>query len=560
MAFQINKSALDAALEHLENQGDTDILPPAFEIASIRHSWDELGPSLAGTDLDTWQTGPRRQCLSPKQRLGLRIATQLDPLDALLTTALIVQVGERLEAVRLPLAELIVHSHRYEVSLQHGRLFTPEYSFRSFRDRSLALVDERDGFVLMTDISDFYPRLYLHRVENALRSALQPDDGAARVLMKFLSQWNQSISYGLPVGASAFRLVAEVTINDVDQALAAEGYTFCQYSDDFRIFVASEREAREALTFLATILHGNHGLTLQEAKTEIVSADEFRGRFGWSEQAEATASIQEHLATLLAAVGIDTYDLPDFDALPENVVSEIEKANVWQLFASQMESARPDMRTVRFALQQIKWWGLRDEGGVILDHAAALSSIFSEAVRAATASPDLTEGEMRDVAKRLLELIEDPAFGHLAYFRAWILAVLAESPDWNHSRGLQAVHRTNADSFTKSAATLALGVAGVDHWFRSHRDELFLMDPWERRAFLAGAACLPNDERKHWYASVRPRLNELEVAVLNWAKTCPQGTRRAAPPRQEVDATPIPVAPPAPLPSRVTDADDDIPF
>jgi hypothetical protein len=61
------------------------------------------------------------------------------------------------------------------------------------------------------------------------------DDGAARVFNKFLTQWNQSISYGLPVGASAFRLVAEVTINDIDHALAAQGYRFCRYSDDFRL-------------------------------------------------------------------------------------------------------------------------------------------------------------------------------------------------------------------------------------------------------------------------------------------------------------------------------------
>lgn len=44
------------------------------------------------------------------------------------------------------------------------------------------------------------------------------------------------------------------------------------------------------------------------------------------------------------------------------------------------------------------------------------------------------------------------------------------------------------------------------------------MDPWERRAFLAGAACLPKDERKHWYASVKPQLSPLELAVVEWSK------------------------------------------
>jgi Reverse transcriptase (RNA-dependent DNA polymerase) len=523
LAFHLETSALDRALEHLEAQGDSDILPPAFEIAAIRHSWDRLGPQLAETDLDLWQTGPRRQCLSPKQRLGLRVSTQLDPLDALLTTALVIQVGERLEAVRISCEEQVVHSHRYEAGLSAGRLFNADYNFQSFRDRSLELVDERGGFVLLTDISDFYPRLYLHRVENALRSALQPDEGAARILIKFLSQWNQSISYGLPIGASAFRLVAEVTINDVDQALAAEGYTFCRFSDDFRVFVDSERTAREALAVLAGVLADNHGLTLQEAKTEIVSAQEFRTRFSWSEQDQATAAMQERLAELLSGFDIDSYDLPDLGDLPEDVVSEIEKANVLELLQGQLESDRPDVRTVRFALQQIRWWEMHDEKGIILQGISKMSSLFSDAVRAATASTDLSTEEMTGVAKRLLELVDDPVFGHLEYFRAWILSVFAGSSDWNHSSELQAIHRRYSDSFTRSAATLALGVAGVDHWFRSRRGRLSLMDPWERRAFLAGAACLPKDERKHWYASVRPQLTELEGAVVDWAKTEPQG-------------------------------------
>jgi Reverse transcriptase (RNA-dependent DNA polymerase) len=529
LAFHLDKPALDFALEHLEAQGDSDILPPAFEIAALSRSWDQLGPQLAAEDLDLWQTGPPRQCLSPKQHLGLRVATQLDPLDALLTTALIVQVGDRLEGVRLAPEDGVVHSHRFKSGLSQGRLFTPEYSFRSFRDRSLEVVAEQGGFVLLTDISDFYPRLYHHRVENALRSALQPDDDMARVLAKFLSQWSQSVSYGLPVGGAALRLVAEVAINDVDQALTAEGYAFCRYSDDFRIFVSSEREAREALAFLATILSDNHGLTLQEGKTEIVPADDFTARFKWSEQDRETASMQEHLAALLSERGIDTYDLPDFGDLPEELLSEIEIANLWQLLADQLAAERIDIRTIRFALQQITWRELPDENGAVLGSIAKLASVFPDAIRATTANGLLTEPEMRELAKRLLDLVDHEAFGHLEYFRAWLLSVFAESPDWNQTPALQAIHHKYADSFTRSAATRALGVAGVAHWFRSRRVRLFLMDPWERRAFLAGAACLPNDERKHWYSSVRPRLTQLEQLVLDWAKTAQQGTRRAAP-------------------------------
>ena len=85
------------------------------------------------------------------------------------------------------------------------------------------------------------------------------------------------------------------------------------------------------------------------------------------------------------------------------------------------------------------------------------------------------------------------------------------------------------------------------------------MEPWERRAFLAGAACLPKDERKHWYGSVRPGLSRLERVVLEWARVAQQGKREAAPPRPKVKSDEDLFggwsAPGADLP-----IDDDIPF
>ena len=235
-------------------------------------------------------------------------------------------------------------------------------------------------------------------------------------------------------------------------------------------------------------------------------------------QDEVTGSIQENLRELLAAVGINTYELPDFADLPDEIADAIEKANVWAMLRDQLESDAPNLRTIRFALQQIRWWGLVDEDRLVLGRIRQLDTVFSDAIEAATADPSLSTVEKRDIAERLLELVDDEVFGHLEYFRAWILSVFAESADWNHSPRLQDHYRRYSDSFTRSAAVLALGVAGVDHWFRRERERLTLMDPWERRAFLAGAACLPKDERKHWYASVKPHLSRLESAVVDWAR------------------------------------------
>jgi len=48
-------------------------------------------------------------------------------------------------------------------------------------------------------------------------------------------------------------------------------------------------------------------------------------------------------------------------------------------------------------------------------------------------------------------------------------------------------------------------------------------DPWQKRAFLAAASCLPGDEAEHWYRSINHSLDELEKCVVKWAKDKPFG-------------------------------------
>jgi len=69
-----------------------------------------------------------------------------------------------------------------------------------------------------------------------------------------------------------------------------------------------------------------------------------------------------------------------------------------------------------------------------------------------------------------------------------------------------------------------MGRAKQRHWFQSQWRSLFNEPNWSRRALLAGISCLPQDARKHLYRSVEPRLDELEKAVVCWAKNNPFAT------------------------------------
>jgi len=101
-----------------------------------------------------------------------------------------------------------------------------------------------------------------------------------------LNLFSGGISYGLPVGGPAARLLSEILLNRVDHLLHAEGLTFCRFADDYRLFTDSREEAYEVLRFLTEKLLQNEGLTLQRAKTQIITSNDYRAGSEFAEAAE----------------------------------------------------------------------------------------------------------------------------------------------------------------------------------------------------------------------------------------------------------------------------------
>jgi hypothetical protein len=137
-------------------------------------------------------------------------------------------------------------------------------------------------------------------------------------LRYLLSGWNSTESFGIPVGSAPVRLLAEITIADVDDALLANGVRFVRFNDDYRLFARSYAEAYRHIAFLADVLFTNHGLTLQPQKTTVVSAADFPRRFLQKFEDHELSSLQQRFSELLAAIGIDDeYGDIDYDDLPE---------------------------------------------------------------------------------------------------------------------------------------------------------------------------------------------------------------------------------------------------
>ncbi|MGH8613046.1 MAG: RNA-directed DNA polymerase [Gammaproteobacteria bacterium] len=326
------------ALTHVERHGDTDVFPTPFEYQAIRHDWNDVRDFLSAQNVLTWQVRARRQLLAPKARYGFRVITQLDPLDLLVFTALVYEIGADIETKRVPDASKVVFSYRFKPTAD-GDFFDQQVGYRGFVqaccDKETA--DAGVVYVAVTDISDFYSRIYHHRLENRLRNAT-PKTAHVNAIMGLLSSWNASESFGIPIGNAASRLLGEATLSDVDEALLANGVNFVRFNDDYRIFARTHAEAYRHLAFLADTLYRNHGLTLQRQKTDVLLWDTFVERFLATPIDRELDSLHTRFDEIIQKLGLsDPYEPIDPSSLPPGIQDLIDALNLQDLLREELQ-------------------------------------------------------------------------------------------------------------------------------------------------------------------------------------------------------------------------------
>lgn len=528
--LKLREESLEWALKHVETYGDTDIFPIPFEFEAIRYLWEtrtrELpnGTSLKGylrnQNMLEWRVRDYRRSLTPKHKYGFRLSTQLDPLDTLVYHALVYEIGADIESKRIPVEKNISFSFRFSPN-EDGRMFDTEINYGSFLNYCAGRVDEVTGdenieYIVVADIADFFPRLYLHPLENALSSSTTKTNHAIAI-KKLLSNWNYSISYGIPVGQNASRLLAELSLNDIDEGLLSEGVDFCRYVDDFRIFCSTEKEAYQQLALLAEMLFENHGLTLQQHKTRIVPVDEFRREYLKSEESIEVQRLSDEFLGILRQIGIDDpYQELYYQGLPEDIQQQIDSLNLEAILQEQIELENVDVKIVGFVLRRMAQMKNTNALEFILENIDKLYTAFKH-IFVYINELELNREQKEVVSNRLFEILDDSIVGHLDYHRMWLFKTFSNGQGWNIDK-LATYYTEYFDDFSRRKIILALGQANQQSWFKTRKRSLMNYPSWQRRAFLASANCLPGDEASHWYRSILPRLDVLEIAVVKWAE------------------------------------------
>ena len=523
MALTLGTKALSWALKHALHRGDTDIFPAAFEFRALEHDWTDIVATIQSADALDWNVRAARRCLAPKHRFGFRISTQLDPLDFLVYTALVYEVGTKLEARRVPTSQRIVHSYRFAPTAD-GRMFGEDWTYRTFQKESHAACGPKIKYVAIADIADFFPRISTHRIDNALDVALGVGHLHATLLKKLVNHWAGTYSFGVPVGSAASRLIAEVTIADIDQALLAEGLTYARYSDDFRFFCKTESEAYGCLAVVAHFLWQHHGLTLQQHKTRVVPVERFKSVYLRENERREVDTLSSRFYELIKSLGIDDpYEDIDFDSLTPDAQRKLEALNLHGILEEQLKAEEPDLSLMKFLLRRLGQVGRGDSSGLVLKKFRRCVPVVKEAVEYLMQVSASDTSQKKAIGERLLRIYGDPrhSAGHLEYARMYLLHPFAIDPAWNGANKFVKLQNAAVDEFSIRELTLALGRSRQDFWFRSRKQALMSMAPWVRRAFIYGASCFPADEYKHWIRGLQTQFDPLDRAVARWGAKKP---------------------------------------
>lgn len=528
----VSDASILLALRNIVHFGDTDVFPLPLErswfeddeagVLEVLRRFDAHFDETVGSYPVTCE-----KILTGVGYNGFRAATQIDPLWNAYLLALVIEIAPSIEAARVPVGSNTVHSYRYSPGPDSGGLFSKTEGWRSFQERALVLATDAE-FVLATDISDFYHRVYHHRLENALQLAT-PNKEAAKRVQVILLKLAGGTSYGLPIGGNAARLLAELVLNRVDRLLLTSSVTFCRFVDDYLIFAKTREEAQRALVTLSDALMRNEGLTLSRNKSRLMSASEFRRASPLAEPERADSAEESRAKRFLRIRW--SYD-PYSPTAPDDyhkLLDEVAGFDVLAMLATEFRKARVDESLVRQLVRSITFLDppLRDRAALTLvENLHTLYPVFPTVARALRRIlPDISADTRATIFLALRTLLRNGSHIMMVPSNAlYAVRLLANDPSEEvEVLYTQLYQAPTTGSLLRRDIIYCMTRRGAHYWLSDLLRRNAQIASWERRALLAASYSL-GDEGRHWRAQREAELPEAERAYRRWLGTKNNGT------------------------------------
>jgi hypothetical protein len=511
MAYRITRASLEAAVSHLVRYGDTDIFPHLPELAFFADERTTIIDELSKLDLDTYTPAGAIEALAPKARYSFRIAHQLSALDTVLLLGCVIDIGDKIEAKRQPATHIRSFSYRFLLEGTNGGVFRSDRTYKDWLHSQQRVLERAKNIthVVSTDISDYYSRISFHRLENLL-DEVASKHGAVRFIKKHIGIIRAKQSFGLPVGGSAARLLAELALVDTDEALRDMGLIATRFVDDFRIFLKATDHPYDVLGFLAGQLGINEGLSLNAAKTLVPEREKY------SEYLNAATSDLEAEAEDIALDTL-TADLY-FDDEPEEAdLEKLKGLNLVGMLEKEISDDIWDMGRIKVLFRALKIVKPEEAVDLIKRRFEDLVVFGKELVLLMEALESDSLFCFDELREQVIQAVLSSPASSIQIIRTWLLEIFVRNIITISPAALKKLEALPA-VIDKKQLLLIRGRCKDVNYFRRQKTAVQSFSDVERPCLVWGASCLPQDEYEVWLQkTVGVHMNKpLDSLFLKW--------------------------------------------
>lgn len=443
----------------------------------------------------------------------------IDPIWNAFLLYQVLMISEQIETERVPIEKKSVFSYRIKLNEESGKLFDSEINWRGFYSTALSEAEDKESlFVVRFDISDFYNRVYHHRLENAI-VRLGADSVIKSRIMKILQDISNNDSYGLPVGGNASRILAELLLNSMDKMMINKRYRFFRYVDDYILFASSKEDAYQKLNWCVEYMLRNWGLSLQKSKTQIQTKGEFISHAKANLEGDENQENRTRTDFLKIHIHYDPYSLTaEEDYL--KLQDQLEGFDITSLIKDEIRKSRIHLALGKQLMSAILFLSgekLNLAIQTICTNLEVLYPVLPTVMQVLYKKLlQLDELTRKYVVETLSELIEkDSYLFQTENNSAYIVRVLSLA---NSERAVQAIDliytRTNY-VLVKVNCLYAMANLNNHYWISNLRTRFGTFTPWERRAFIAASYFL-RDEGKHWRDHTKEQFSRVEKELRDW--------------------------------------------
>lgn len=515
---------LKAAIQNIARHGDTDVFPYPIEnhiffdneqdaltlLKAIHDSYDDFVLKYPPVN---------ENALAAVGYTGFRWATQIDPIWNAYFLALVISIGDDIEKRRIPTEKRTVFSYRFKHDDNQKTLFDIGIGWQEFQQTSVEFA-QNFSYVLICDISDFYPRVYHHRLENALKKATNQTETIRRI-MDLLTKVSKGVSYGLPVGGPAARLLSELLLDRVDRLLATSGIPFCRFADDYHVFANTREQAYANLVFLSEKLLENEGLSLQKSKTRVLTKEEFLATSEFAEAKDQPKADEIETRNFLSLrIRYDPYSPTAAEEYGE-LKNQLRKFDIAGMLAREINKSRIHQALTKRLIASVRYLdsSIRNDAiRSLIDNPPLLYPVFPNVMLLVKAILGDIDPSTRDyVFKQLGDLVRGGS--HIIKVPVnlgYVIRVLAEDSSEETEVLLAKVFRESTSMVIRRDVILAMAKRNSDYWISDIKRSYSGLTDWERRSLIIASYIL-EDEGRHWRDQIKKELSPIDELYRKWA-------------------------------------------